>query len=115
MAYDEELADRIRRLLGSGSDLTEKKMFGGLAFLIGGNMAVAASGQGGVLVRIDPAQAETLVAKTNARFMEMRGRPMQGWLRVDAEGVRTRSELESWVRRGVAYARSLPAKHSPRR
>jgi hypothetical protein len=82
MAYDEELADRMRELLGDEADLTEKKMFGGLAFLIGGNMAVAASGQGGVLVRVDRAQSDRLVATTNARLMEMRGRRMQGWLRV---------------------------------
>ena len=110
MAYDEDLADRVRELLGSESDLTEKKMFGGLAFLIGGNMAVAASGQGGVLVRVDPAQSDTLVATTNARPMEMRGRPMQGWLRVDADDVRTKRELAKWVERGATYARSLPAK-----
>ncbi len=110
MAYDEELADRIRELLRSESDLTEKKMFGGLAFLIGGNMAVAASGQGGVLVRVDPAQSDTLVATTNARPMEMRGRQMQGWLRVDPDDVRTERELAKWVELGAMYARSLPAK-----
>ena len=110
MAYDEGLADRIRDLVGSESDLTEKKMFGGLAFLIGGNMAVAASGQGGVLVRVDPARSDTLVETTNAHLMEMRGRSMQGWLRVDAEGVRTKRQLEPWVKRSVAYARSLPSK-----
>ncbi|MGH2590066.1 MAG: TfoX/Sxy family protein [Actinomycetota bacterium] len=110
MAYDEELADRIRGLLGGGADLTEKKMFGGLAFLIGGNMAVAASGQGGVLVRVDPAQSETLVARTNARFMEMRGRRMQGWLRVAPDDVRTKRQLAKWVGLGATYARSLPAK-----
>jgi hypothetical protein len=85
-------------------------MFGGLAFLIGGNMAVAASGQGGLLVRVDPAQSENLVATTGARPMEMRGRPMQGWLRVDSDHVRTKRELAKWVRLGVAYARSLPLK-----
>jgi TfoX/Sxy family transcriptional regulator of competence genes len=110
VAYDEALADRIRELLGGESDLTEKKMFGGLAFLIGGNMAIAASSQGGVLVRVDPAQSDSLVASTNARPMEMRGRPMQGWLRVDAEDVRTKRELAKWVRLGAAYARSLHAK-----
>jgi len=110
LAYDEELADRIRELVVSESDLTEKKMFGGLAFLIGGNMAVAASGQGGVLVRVDPAQSDTLVATTNARLMEMRGRSMQGWLRVDSEDVRTKRELAKWVALGTTYARSLPAK-----
>jgi TfoX N-terminal domain len=85
-------------------------MFGGLAFLIGGNMAVAASGQGGVLVRVDPAQSDSLVETTSARLMEMGGRRMKGWLRVDSEDVRTRRELATWVRLGTAYARSLPAK-----
>ncbi len=110
MAYDEELADRIRQLLRGESGVTEKKMFGGLAFLIEGNMAVAASGQGGVLVRADPAQSDRLVATTNARLMEMRGRRMQGWLRVDSDDVRTKRQLERWVRLGAKYARSLPAK-----
>jgi len=110
VAYDEALADRIRELVVSESDLTEKKMFGGLAFLIRGNMAVAASGQGGVLARVDPAQSDTLVATTNARLMEMRGRSMQGWLRVDPEDVRTKRELAKWVALGTTYARSLPAK-----
>ena len=110
MAYDEELADRIRELLGGESGLTEKRMFGGLAFLIGGNMAVAASGQGGVLVRVDPAQADSLVATTDARLMEMRGRQMQGWLRVDSDDLRTKRQLAKWVGLAAAYARSLPPK-----
>jgi hypothetical protein len=110
MAYDEELATRIRELVAGESGLTEQKMFGGLAFLIGGNMAVAASGQGGVLVRVDPRESDDLVATTSARPMEMRGRQMQGWLRVAPEHVRTASELSEWVDRGTAYARSLPAK-----
>ena len=110
MAYDEQLADRIRELVGSEADLTEKKMFGGLAFLIGGNMAVAASGQGGVLVRVDPAQSDALVATTSAHPMEMRGRQMPGWLRVGPEAVRTRRQLARWVELGTSYARSLPAK-----
>ena len=110
MAYDEELADRVRELLDEEAALTEQKMFGGLAFLIGGNMAVAASGQGGVLVHVDPAESDTLVATTNARFMEMRGREMRGWLRVDPEDVRTKRQLAKWVRLGATYARSLPAK-----
>jgi TfoX/Sxy family transcriptional regulator of competence genes len=110
VAYDEELADRIRELLGGEAHLTEKKMFGGLAFLIGGNMAVAASGQGGVLVRVDPAQSDTLVATTNARLMEMRGQRMRGWLRVDADDVRTKRQLARWVGLGARYARSFPAK-----
>ena len=110
MAYDEKLAARIRELIGSESDLAEKKMFGGLAFLIGGNMAVAASGQGGVLVHVDPAQSDALVATTNARLMEMRGRRMRGWLRVAPGDVRTKRQLARWVNLGSAYARSLPAK-----
>ena len=110
MAYDEDLANRIRELVVSESDLTERKMFGGLSFLIGGNMAVAASGQGGVLVRVDPEQSDTLVATTNARLFEMRGRSMQGWLRVDADDVRTKRQLARWVEHGTTYARSLPAK-----
>ncbi len=110
MAYDEGLADRIRELLAAEADVTEQRMFGGLAFLIGGNMAVAASGQGGLLVRIDPARADRLLATTSARPMEMRGRAMPGWLRIDEGGVRTKRQLASWVNRGTAYARSLPAK-----
>jgi hypothetical protein len=110
MAYDEELAGRIREQLGDDPDLTEKKMFGGLAFLIGGNMAIAASGQGGLLVRVDPDETDTLVEATAARPMEMRGREMKGWLRVDGEDVPTREALAEWVDRGTAYARSLPAK-----
>ena len=110
MAYDEDLADRIRELTAGESNLTEKKMFGGLAFLIGGNMAVAASGQGGVLVRVDPAKSDALVATTNARLFEMRGRQMQGWLRVDPEHLRTKRQLAKWVELGTTYARSLPTK-----
>ncbi len=110
MAYDEELADRIRELVGGESRLTEKKMFGGLAFLIGGNMAVAASGQGGLLVRVDPAKSEKLVETTGAAPMIMRGRPMQGWLRVDSDQVRTKRQLAKWVDLGTSYAQSLPIK-----
>src|SRR6266849_9706418 len=111
MAYDAELADRIRELLDPAmSGVVEKKMFGGLAFLIGGNMAVAASGQGGVMVRVDPVESNALVAKTSARLVVMRGRPMQGWLRVDAEHLRTRRQLAKWVELGTTYARSLPGK-----
>jgi TfoX/Sxy family transcriptional regulator of competence genes len=110
VAYDEDLAERIRELVVAESGLTEQKMFGGLAFLIDGNMAVAASGQGGALVRVDPAQADALVAKTNARPMEMRGRSMRGWLRVDPEDLRTKRQLARWVELGTTYARSLPAK-----
>jgi TfoX N-terminal domain len=110
MAYDEDLADRIRALIALDPDLSEQRMFGGLAFLIGGNMAVAASGQGGLMVRVDPDETATLVAAPHARPMEMRGREMQGWLRVDADGVTTEQELQPWVERGVTYARSLPPK-----
>jgi TfoX N-terminal domain len=110
VAYDEELAARIRHLVGGESGLTEQKMFGGLAFLIGGNMAIAASGQGGVLVRVDPEQSDQLVATTNAYVMEMRGRQMRGWLRVDADDVGAKRQLAQWVELGVTYARSLPAK-----
>jgi TfoX/Sxy family transcriptional regulator of competence genes len=110
MAYDEELAARIRELVADESGVNEKKMFGGLAFLVGGNMAVAASGQGGVLVRVDPAESDALVASSPARPMEMRGREMPGWLRVDSSDVATKRDLAKWVKRGVTYARSLPAK-----
>jgi TfoX/Sxy family transcriptional regulator of competence genes len=110
MAYDENLADRIRELVAGESDLSEQKMFGGLAFLIGGNMAVAASGQGGVLVRVDPAESAALVASTSAHLMEMRGRQMPGWLRVGPEDLRTTRQLARWVKLGTTYARSLPAK-----
>jgi TfoX/Sxy family transcriptional regulator of competence genes len=110
MAYDNELADRIRELLTGEDHLTEQKMFGGHAFLINGNMAVAASGQGGALVRVDPAESEELVATTSAEFMEMRGRAMRGWLRVASADLRTRRQLAKWVDLGATYARSLPPK-----
>jgi TfoX/Sxy family transcriptional regulator of competence genes len=110
MAYDEDLANRIRELIAGDADVTEQRMFGGLAFLIGGNMAVAASGQGGLMVRVAPEETDALVTKPHAQPFEMRGREMQGWLRVETEGVRTKRQLEPWVKRGVAYARSLPAK-----
>lgn len=110
MAYDEDLAERIRAELGGQPGVTEQKMFGGLAFLIGGNMAVAASGEGGLLVRADPDKSEKLMASGKAKPMEMRGRQMHGWLRVDADAVRTKRELARWVKEGTTYARSLPAK-----
>src|SRR4051812_44788134 len=110
MAYDEDLANRIRELMADEPGVTEMRMFGGLAFLLGGHMAVAASGQGGLMVRVDPDETEALLAEPGAQPFEMRGREMQGWLRVDAERVDTQTELEPWVRRGVAYARSLPPK-----
>ena len=114
VAYDEDLADRIRELVGSQHKLSEQKMFGGLAFLIGGNMAVAASGQGGLMVRVDPAQGERLAASGSAEPMEMRGRQMSGWLRVSSEAVRTKRQLARWVELGTAYAASLPPKAAKR-
>jgi hypothetical protein len=110
MAYDVELAERIRQLVAGEPGLREMRMFGGLAFLIGGNMAVAASGQGGVLVRVGPDETDTLLATTPAQPFEMRGRSMAGWLRVEAADVATDEQLSPWVERGVGYARSLPPK-----
>jgi TfoX/Sxy family transcriptional regulator of competence genes len=110
VAYDEELAERIRELLDGVPDVTEKKMFGGLAFLIRGNMAVAASGQGGVLVRVDPTRSEKIQASSNAFPMEMRGRQMKGWLRLDPDDLATKRRLAKWVTLGTTFARSLPAK-----
>ncbi len=110
MAYDEDLANRIRELIAAEDGVSEKKMFGGLAFLIAGNMSVSASGQGGILLRCDPAETEALLRKPHATRFEMRGRAMDGWLRVGPEGVRTKRQLAPWVARGVAYARSLPPK-----
>jgi TfoX/Sxy family transcriptional regulator of competence genes len=110
MTYDEALAQRIRDLAADAPKLSEKKMFGGLAFLVRGNLSIAASGQGGILVRVDPEESSALVAKTPAEVMVMRGRPMEGWLRVSAEDVRTKQSLAAWVKRGTVYAASLPAK-----
>jgi hypothetical protein len=110
MAFDEDLADRMRSLLVRERGLTEKRMFGGLAFLINGNMAVSASGQGGLLVRVARDQTDRLASRAHVRPFEMRGRPLDGWLRVEVEGVRTKRQLETWVARGVAHARSLPPK-----
>ncbi len=114
MAYDEDLANRLRELVLGEPGATEKKMFGGLAFLINGNMSVSASSQGGLLLRVDPAETETLVAEPHAEPFVMRGRPMDGWLRVAPDGIRTKRELGRWVKRGVRYARSLPPK-TPKR
>jgi TfoX/Sxy family transcriptional regulator of competence genes len=110
MAYDEDLANRIREIVSTEPGLTEQRMFGGLAFLIDGNMAVSASGQGGLLLHVDPAETDALLGKQYARPFEMRGRVMRGWLRVEGEGLRTKRQLERWVARGVAHARSLPSK-----
>lgn len=109
MAYDEALADRIRELVSGERGLEEKTMFGGLSFLLNGNMAVAASGQGGLLARVDPDESDELVASTPAVEMVMRGRSMKGWLRLDSKDVEG-DELNVWVERGIAFARSLPAK-----
>ena len=111
MAYDEDLANRVRELVAdAGAPTDEKRMFGGLAFLVGGHIAVAASGQGGLLVRVEPDDTDALLGKPNVNAFVMRGRQMQGWLRVEAEGVRTKRQLQPWVRRGLAAARSLPPK-----
>ena len=110
MPYDEALAHRIRELVADEPGVSEQKMFGGLAFLVGGNMAIAASGEGGILVRVDPDETEALVGGTAATVMEMRGRSMRGWLRVDPEHIRTKRQLAPWAERGLAYARSLPPK-----
>jgi TfoX/Sxy family transcriptional regulator of competence genes len=110
MAYDEELADRIRELVADEEHISEQPMFGGLAFLLNGNMAVAASGQGGAMVRVGPDDSERLLASPGAGALEMRGRPMRGWLRLDAEHLRTKRQLNRWVELGMRYARSLPAK-----
>jgi TfoX/Sxy family transcriptional regulator of competence genes len=112
VAYDEALAERIRAIVAGTGGVAEKKMFGGLAFLVGGNMAVAASGQGGLLVRVDPDESDVLVASGKARLMEMRGRSMRGWLRVEAQEVETAAALRQWVERGTAYAASLPSKRA---
>ncbi|OBG35316.1 TfoX/Sxy family protein [Mycobacterium sp. E3198] len=110
MAYDEDLADRIRELLGPERGVEEKRMFGGLAFLINGNMSVAASGQGGLLVRVPPHDTDKLLARDHVSPMVMAGREARGWIRVDADGLRTKRLLQGWVTRGAGYARSLPPK-----
>jgi TfoX/Sxy family transcriptional regulator of competence genes len=115
VAYDEDLAHRIRELLSAERGVNEKKMFGGLAFLVGGNMAIAASGQGGVLVRVDPAESDRIVARSPAEVAVMQGRPMPGWLRVASEHIGTKRELEKWVKLGAGYARSLPEKAAVKR
>ena len=110
MAFDEELAERIRQLIGNDPELTEKKMFGGLAFMILGNMAIAASSEGGAMVRVDPAQSDSLLATTKATPVQMRGWDMPGWLRVSSDDLRTDEQLAPWVELGTGYARSLPPK-----
>jgi TfoX N-terminal domain len=115
MAYDEHLATRIRDLIGPDPELTEKKMFGGLAFLIRGHMAISASGHGGVLVHVDPGQSDDLVATTTATNAVMQGREMQGWLRVSPEHLATDDDLSRWVEIGIGHARSLPPKQAATR
>ena len=110
MAYDEDLATRIRDLIGPDPDLTEKKMFGGLAFLICGHMAISASGQGGVLVHVDPGRSGDLMATTRATTAVMQGREMPGWLRVSPEDLASDDDLSGWVEIGIGHARSLPPK-----
>jgi hypothetical protein len=110
MAYDEDLANRIRELIADEDGVEEKKMFGGLAFLIGGHMSVSASGRGGLLLHVAAEETDKLLAKPNVRPFEMRGRTMDGWVRVEPEGVKTKRQLAPWVERGVSYARSLPPK-----
>jgi TfoX/Sxy family transcriptional regulator of competence genes len=110
MAYDEDLANRIREVLDAEPGVEEKRMFGGLAFLINGNMSVAVSGQGGLLVRVPPQDTDKLVERAHVSPMVMAGKEARGWLRVEAAGVQTKRQLDSWVTRGVGYARSLPPK-----
>ncbi|MGN6754667.1 MAG: TfoX/Sxy family protein [Intrasporangium sp.] len=110
MAYDEELAHRIREQVQDVPGLTEKRMFGGLAFLVDGNMSVSASGQGGLLLRIDPADTDALVSEPHVSRAVMQGRAMDGWLRVDDEAITSDEDLRRWIDVGVAYARSLPPK-----
>lgn len=110
MAYDEALARRIRQRLGDEPGLTEKKMFGGLAFLINGNMSVAASGQGGLMIRCAPQDTDAFLEEPGAEQLVMRGRAMEGWLRVNGDAVNSEAELSRWVDRGATYARSLPSK-----
>ena len=110
MPYDEDLAQRVRELIGAEDDLEEKRMFGGIGFMLGGNLAVAASGQGGLLIRVDPQSAPALLTEPGAGPMQMRGREVEGWLRVDREALEKSDALEAWVERGVDRARSLAAR-----
>jgi len=110
VAYDEDLANRVRELILMEPGVSEQRMFGGLTFLINGNMSVSVSGRGGLMLRVDPSETDALLRKEHVRVIEMRNRPMKGWLRVDAEGVRTKRQLQPWVKRGVEYASSLPSK-----
>jgi TfoX/Sxy family transcriptional regulator of competence genes len=110
MPYDEDLAHRLRELLADEDAVTEKKMFGGLAFLLHGHMCVSASRTGGLLVRIDPADTEAALERPHAARMEMGRRTLDGWISVAPDGVRTKPDLATWVERGVAYVKTLPPK-----
>jgi TfoX/Sxy family transcriptional regulator of competence genes len=110
MAYDEQVAQRIRELVAGDLDVTEKRMFGGLAFLVNGNMSISASGKGGLMVRLDEEDAEQLLEQDAVRPFEMRGKPMKGWLRVDEAGFASEDQLREWVERSVEFARTLPHK-----
>jgi TfoX/Sxy family transcriptional regulator of competence genes len=110
MAYDEDLANRLRELLADEDAVTEKKMFGGLAFLVRGNMAVSASRNGGLLARIDPAETAAALERPHVALMEMRGRTMDGWITVAPEGLRTKRDLAPWVKRSLRFVKTLPAK-----
>jgi TfoX/Sxy family transcriptional regulator of competence genes len=110
MAYDEDLVHRLRELLADEDAITEKRMFGGFAFLLHGNMSVSASRNGGLLVRIDPADSEAALARPHVALMEMGGRTMAGWITVAPEGLKTKRELAAWVKRSVAFVKTLPAK-----
>jgi TfoX/Sxy family transcriptional regulator of competence genes len=111
VAYDEDLADRVRDLLAGEPGITEKRMFGGLAFLINGNMSVSVSGKGGLMLRCHSEETDALLNKPYASPFEMRGRTIDGWLRVDSGGLKSRTQLARWTARGAEYARSLPPKH----
>jgi TfoX/Sxy family transcriptional regulator of competence genes len=110
MAYDEDLANRLRELLADEDAIAEKKMFGGLAFLLHGNMSVSASRNGGLLVRLDPADTEAALARPHVALMEMGGRTMDGWITVAPEGLKTKRQLAAWVKRSVAFVKTLPPK-----
>ncbi|KKJ93343.1 TfoX/Sxy family protein [Micromonospora sp. HK10] len=110
MAYDEHLADRVRDLVGREPGLTEKRMFGGLAMLVHGSMAVVVRGAGGLMVRVAPAEFDRLGAEPGATATVMRGRPMRGWITVAPSTCASDADLARWVDRGVSYARTLPAK-----
>jgi TfoX N-terminal domain len=110
VAYDQDLANRIRELLADERGITEKAMFGGLAFLLHGNMTISASGQGGIMLRLDPAETDEALGRPHTEIVVMRGRQMPGWIRVAPDGVKTKRQLQPWVRRALGYTRTLPPK-----